>query len=151
MLTYDEKKANASTILPEGEYEVMAQDFMHGQSQNGDPMTTFVFVVRTDVEQKGKGRKLFHRMVHNERTETMWARMNKALGVPNGATFDDYEDWASYVVGKPIRAVVKHRETEKGVFANIAYFKPTEAGEVQAEHSPSTVSVPNVDDEDMPF
>lgn len=113
-----EESKKAFGLLPDGEYEIMATEGKWHAEENDQtktPKANFTFIVRSDVEQEGKGRKIFHDFYVSrdpEKVETSLGfieRFNMDLGVPDGVEFESQQQWINYVLGKPIRAKIGKR------------------------------------------
>ena len=162
---YDDVKEMEFKPLDPGVYEVFAEKRDLGKSpRTGTPYTEFVFVVRSDVEQPGKKRKVWHRFWHTEKTVGIVKGFLKQLGVPTGETFNSQEEFANFCLMKPVKARIDIEEyTDKNgnrKFKNvIRAFYTTDYPGFQPEAAPANPSNPflddgkplEIDEDDLPF
>lgn len=161
-------------LIPEGDYEVFATEGKwHGHEDKPDktPFANFTFVVRSDVDQAAKGRKVFHSFYISrdpEKVETSLGfieRFNLELGVPDGVEFETQQQWINYVLGKPVKARIGSREYNGKEYNEIKWFNESEFKEMKEQPKPdssaqlqrATESIPNtdfsldIDDDSLPF
>jgi len=166
--TYDD--VQEFKLLDPGVYEVYAESRDIGQSPNtGTPYTEFVFVVRSDVEQPGKNRKIWHRFWHTEKTVGIVKGFLKQLGAPTGIVFDSQEEFANYCLLKPVKARIdieyyEDKNGNKKMKNVIRTFYPTDypgfqPGTAPANSNNQYLDNPfaddgkpiEIDDDDLPF
>lgn len=160
-------------LLPDGDYEVFAVDGKWTDEPNKTPNANLTFVVRSDVEQAGKGRKVFHTFYISrdpEKVETSLGfiqRFNLELGVPDGVEFSTQQEWINYILSKPVKARIGKREYNGKEYNEIKWFnksdfqaidmsqnqvenKPTSPGLDKAVDQVSSGAI-DISDEDLPF
>jgi len=171
--TYDDVQEMDFQPLEPGWYEVYAENRTFDKASTGTPFTEFVFVVRSDVEQEGKRRKIWHRFFHTEKTKGIVKAFLKALGVPTGVTFNSQEEFGNYCLGKPVKAridvetyqdrngnfkqknvIKRFAETDYPAFQSFSSNPST--AEQQAAHNntylgTNTTQAPSISDDDLPF
>jgi hypothetical protein len=129
-----EENKQSFALLAEGDYEVFATEGKWHDEVGKTPRANFTFVVRSDVDQPGKGRKVFHDFYVSrdpEKVETSLGfieRFNLELGVPDGVEFSTQQEWINFVLGKPVKARVyidkyNDKENNKIKFFNASDFK----------------------------
>jgi hypothetical protein len=160
-LTFDPKKAEGTfTLLPEGEYEVFISEIDVEYSKAGNEMLSVNYTVRDDVEQEGKGQKIrYDRFTNTENAHWRFHALNKALKVEQGASWEDFAEWSTFLRGKAVRVVVEHVEATFGknagkVFPEVKGFKESTAGgEMHFTKDPFAQGSGSIDisDDDLPF
>lgn len=158
-------------LIAAGDYEVMAVEGKWHDEARKTPRANFTFVVRSDVEQEFKGRKVFHDFYVSrdpEKVETSLGfieRFNLEIGVPDGVEFATQQEWINYVLGKPVKANIGVREYNGKEYNTIKWFNESEFKEVsaqatqqpnssaslpsaQTQEAPSTI---DISDDDLPF
>lgn len=119
---------DAFSLLPIGEYEVFALkknksgvntvkakrdgsvDEFVGQEY---PWMEVVFVVRRDVEQKGKGTRIWHTFYFSPRSVGMTNQLFKALQIPDGTIIDSEEALVQEMLMTPVRVVINHEKYKR--------------------------------------
>ncbi len=98
--------AKASTgfaPIPAGKYECFIDGGVLKTASTGNPMISWKFKVRDDVEgQQYGGRVLFNNLTFTENTEGMVHGFLKAIGTPEGKEFADYNEIITYATGKAV-------------------------------------------------
>lgn len=126
--------------LPEGEYEVMATKGKYEAEPGKTPNINLEFTIRSDVEQQGKGRKVFHRFFISQDHEVkegktkspyefcmqMIEEFGLHVGVPDGADFPDEQAWVNYILGKPVKAKLYIDEYNGKENNKVKYFNKTD-------------------------
>lgn len=131
-------------LIADGDYEIMATEGKWHDEAGKTPRANFTFVVRSDVEQEFKGRKVFHDFYVSrdpEKVETSLGfieRFNMDLGVPDGVEFATQQQWINYVLGKPIKAKIGKREYNGKEYNEIKWFNPTEQSTVNQQLASQT-------------
>jgi hypothetical protein len=135
-LKQNNERANESKkgfgLLPDGDYEVFATEGKWEDKVGKTPNANFTFVVRSDVEQEGKGRKVFHTFYISrdpEKVETSLGfieRFNLELGVPDGVEFATQQEWINFVLGKPVKAHISKREYNGKEYNEIKWFNASD-------------------------
>jgi Protein of unknown function (DUF669) len=135
-----QENANSFAPLPEGDYEVFATVGKYEAEPGKTPNINLQFTVRSDVEQEGKGRKVFHRfwisqvMTPREgqtKSPYEWCMQNieefgMHVGIPDGAEFPDEAAWVNYILGKPVKARLKITEYDGKERNEIAWFNKSD-------------------------
>lgn len=129
-------------LIAEGDYEIFATEGKWHDEAGKTPRANFTFVVRSDVDQEFKGRKVFHDFYVSrdpEKVETSLGfieRFNLDLGVPDGVEFDTQQEWINYVLGKPIQARIGTKEYNGKEYNEIKWFNPSEFQEMKEQAQP---------------
>jgi hypothetical protein len=138
---------NAFGPIPAGEYELLVTEAKHrnGHKNNGTegtPNINITFTVRSDVDQAAKGRKLFHTFwISNKSEASLEACLNMIesfghkVGVPDGVEFDTPQQWADFIVGKPVKAKVIIGEYNGNENNEIKYFNASDFSEVKQQET----------------
>lgn len=137
-----EEKAAQFGAIAEGEYELyVAEGEWRPLLDKPDKTPNFnlQLVIRKDVEgQASAGRKIFHTFYISRDPEKVDQsmdfihRFNLALDLPDGVDFETQEQWLKYVIGKPVKAYVGHKEYNSKTYAEIKEFMLTEYPEFTA-------------------
>lgn len=144
-----EEKSNSFSLIAEGDYELFVKEGKWEpkvDKPNETPLFNLELVIRSDVEQEHKGRKLFHSFYisrdpeKEEQSMDFINRFNLALGIPDGVEFDTQEQWLSFIIGKPVKANVYHKPYNGKEYANIKYFMETEYPEMEEQQQQSSSS-----------
>lgn len=147
---------NENNLMAEGEYECILHSCDYGETKAGNPCIKFDFVVRSDVEQRYKGKHIFKNFYPDRETgeydNSKIGKYASALGIPTGDPFElvDLEGCCCIVK-------IKHFTGDDGTEHEcIFYCKPTEAGEkIQQLEYPATqdadFAMLNEDYDDLPF
>ena len=159
-LKFDSKKAeNGFTLLPEGEYEVFISAIDHKFSSTGNEMLVVNYKVRDDVDQEGQGQEIrFDNFVNTEKALWRFHALNRALNASEGAEWEDFLEWKSFIKGKAVKVVVKHEEATMGkskgkVFPTVTGFKTSNVGgelSFAPDNTPNGTSI-DISDDDLPF
>ena len=175
-----EEKTNSFALIAEGDYELFVKD---GEwrpmvdKPDKAPNFNLELVIRSDVEQDHKGRKIFHTFYISrdpEKTEQSMDfinRFNLALGIPDGVEFETEEQWLNFIIGKPVKAHVGQKEYNGKTYAEVKYFMETEFSEMSEQEQQTSSSglkpaenqskidddpfsgggTIDIDDDDLPF
>ena len=111
----------AVSAIPEGKYEVVIKTVDFENTKNGTDYIGVVMVVRNDIEQKYKNRKIFYQLW--KRKEPSEAdkvfggygcaeiqALSKAAGLENGKNYDSFDDWFISLEGKSLKVNIRHEE-----------------------------------------
>lgn len=165
-----EEKKNFG-LIPEGDYEVFATEGKWEDKPGKTPRANFTFVLRSDVDQAAKGRKVFHDFYISrdpEKVETSLGfieRFNLEIGVPDGVEFETQQEWINYVLGKPVKAHIGTKEYNGKEYNEIKWFNESEFKEMKEqpkpEDKPTTPALArdpfegggsiDISDDDLPF
>lgn len=125
--SYNELPEKSFGVLPDGDYEIMAESGKVGTNKNGDTYANIMFNIRKDVEPKqtGGGRKLFHNFTMNEVGEEYILRFLQCAGIPEEhvAMIDSMETFVKVVTGKPVRARIGSKNHWKNAGEKENYVK----------------------------
>lgn len=113
-----------------GYYEAVVTEVTPKTASTGKNMIVFNYMVREDVEQGMKGKKInFDNFVIDEDGQYFAGFFNQrsqAYGIPNGVTFNSYTEWAKSTVGNPVKLKVEAVQNGQYVNANVKGWFPTE-------------------------
>lgn len=116
-------------------YELFVTNAEHKRASSGTRYTNLSLIVRSDVEQNGKGWTVYHNLWKNKdgsydsKFTDIEARFNMAVGVSGEELAKDPEKWAKALIGKPLRSKLKEESYNgktKFVLNNFS-FEPSEA------------------------
>lgn len=152
-------------VVPSGEYEVYAEKFDTTPAGTGTKRTNFRFKIREDVQQDHKNRILFHDFYHTPNTKNIIIGFLKELDEDaDGVSFSSQEEFAQFVLMKPVRAKVvvdeyMKKDGTKGERNRISFFKKTDHPVLSATVSEDIVSVGSstpepaltISEDDLPF
>lgn len=100
--------------LPIGEYECIISEVKVGKSQgektNGADMLELVLTVREDIDQPGKKRKFFDRIIFAPQLAWKVQQFYMACAFENGTKFNNINDVARAVAYRSIRVKNRHEE-----------------------------------------
>lgn len=128
-------------IKPEGNYECIIVKAEERATKNGKLGLNISMVIRNDVEQGYKNGYIFH---------TLWKRreptkadmqvqgysfgqimaLGKAAQLPDGKDYPDLAAFLADLVGKPVRATLKHEEYEGKKQERVSWLNPTQFAQV---------------------
>lgn len=101
--------------LPIGTYECIVTEVRFSTSQGAKtkdaPVVQVTLTIRDDVQQEGQRRKFFDNLIIHPNTEWRVQQFCRALGIPDGKTFDSLEDFGKEIIYKAVRVQNRH---EKG-------------------------------------
>lgn len=108
-------------LIPVGKYEVIIQKIEEWTTKKGATGLNLTLVIRNDVEQKYKNRRIFHTLW--KRKEPTQADMQvqgysfdqimalaKAVGLPSGKNYEDVYKLCDDLKGRIMRVTVAHEE-----------------------------------------
>lgn len=155
----DKNKAGSNfDVLPAGEYEVFMTGAELKDSKNSEyQYYNVVYTIRDDVEQEGKGRKVWDIYSLSPKAEFKFHAILDALEVEDGVEFENEAEIIKFMIGKPIVAVLGVEKNEKGERNNVKATKPSQIGgeyvSSEASNDPfANKGGPiNISDEDLPF
>lgn len=124
MFTIDHSQASSGE-LPEGEYECIVR--YAGESvttYNKTPYINVTLVVRNDVKQSCQNQSIRHSIWHKKEPSQadlscggysfkQIQTLSKALGLQDGKSYENLEDWCDDLTNKPVRITVE-KETYEG-------------------------------------
>lgn len=160
MIKVDYNQAPKFEEFKSGYYEAVVTEVTPKTTTTGKNMLVFNYIVREDVDQGMKGKKInFDNFVIDEDGQYFAGFFNQrsqAYGIPNGVTFNSYTEWAQSVVGNPVKLKVEAVQNGQYVNANVkGWFptdKPTAAGaKVDQDPFTSNSGKIEVSDDDLPF
>jgi hypothetical protein len=162
------KKAdNKYGVITPGKYEVFVTEGSYRAEAGKTPNINLQLVVRSDIEQEYKGRKVFHTFWISDKSEAkreaclnmMQSFINK-IGAPDGVNFETPEQWIEFTLGKPITAQIEVEEYNGKERNIIKYFnvsdqqgQAVQQEEKQESNDPFKNDGQPIDitDEDLPF
>lgn len=124
--------------MKSGEYEVIVSEYK-GKVQKswGAEQHEIVLTVRNDINQPCKNALIFLNYSEEflQQYPFLWNNPSKALGLPNGQTYSNYEEIFSAWVGRPAKVTVEVTKDEKNgkTYENkkVKYWNPTQYTNVQ--------------------
>ena len=141
-----EKKAKSFGEIPDGDYELLvtkAEWRPMLDKPDKTPYFNLELTVRTDVDQEGGGRKVFHSFYVSrdpekvENSMDFINRFNLAIGMPDEVEIETQEQWCDFILGKPVKARLKTKpNTYNGKTTDrqeISFFSETEYADVTHE------------------
>lgn len=157
-------------LIAEGDYEVFATEGKWEDKPDKTPRANFTFVIRSDVDQEFKGRKVFHDFYVSRDPEKVEVslgfieRFNLEIGVPDGVEFETQQQWINFVLGKPVKAHIYIDEYNGKENNKIKWFNESEFKEMKEQPKPeasseqlqrASQSIPDmtidISDDDLPF
>lgn len=145
--------SKATSLLPEGEYEVYISDARTATTKGGTPYMSLEYTIRDDVEQQNGGWRIHESFFKGRESGAYNIRriqqLCKCAELPDGEEYPGEEELLSALGGQSLRIVVGHRvsnysgENE----AIVRFYKPSNA------ERPAIASLTPIDDdnEDLPF
>lgn len=151
--TVDHNEAQEFGRLPDGEYEVFITGAkVSNPSSNGNLGVQMVMTVRDDVDQTGKGRKVWDTMWVTPNTKGLIQGRLKAMQIPSGTAFDSLQDMADAVKGLPVRIRVKGQADNDDFNEVSAYLQARHEGFYDVEEDTNVANTPtDISDDDLPF
>lgn len=162
-IKYDPSQAEGFEALPAGEYEVYLSGFEKKQSQRGPyPYYNAVLILRDDIDQPGKGRKVWDIFSLSPKAEFKFHNILKAFPDAHDEVFEDGKEILDYAKGKAVRVKLGVRSYTKDdgevVQSNdVKDYKQSHVGgtfavgEPTAEESEFSTETNDVSDEQSPF
>lgn len=143
-MSFNVDHSQASSLLPEGEYECIIKFARQTATPKGIPFIDIPLIIRKDVENPKKGGKIYHSLwMKNEPTQADMAcdgysakqiqSLSKAAGLPNGKAYASIDDWCNDLAGKLIRVTVYHSEYKGKVNVRVRWANETQYPNVIAE------------------
>jgi hypothetical protein len=124
-------------MVPPGEYEVVVKGayFDKAKTTNKDYFS-IPLVIRNDVEQKYQNARIWDGIFGLTDKAIAWKTNNisSAVKIPEGAEFEDLDDWGRYIIDKPMRVKVKHEDYEGRTQARIQFYNETKFPDVKHVH-----------------
>lgn len=124
--------------MKSGEYEVIVSEYKGtSTTTNGYVRHEIVLTVRNDINQPCKNALIFLSYGESalQQYPFLWNTPSKALGLPNGQTYNSYEEIFNAWVGRPakVRVEVSTRENDGKTYTdkNVKYWNPTQYPNVQ--------------------
>lgn len=131
-MKFDKKKAEEANkgfgLIEPGDYEFLITDAEYRTKNQKTPNINLTLVIRSDVEQDFKGRKMFHAFYISKDPEKVENSMNMIMafldyvGVEDGMDFDTPQEVAAYVKGKIVKGTVFTDEYNGKENSRIRYF-----------------------------
>lgn len=157
-MTVDHSKAQQGRYLaPEGIYECMISAVRFNVTKRGTEYLQIILSIREDVEQEGAGEHIdwpVWRKKEPTRNDPdgfplgTIQHISRVVNLPNGVSFETFDDWTKAITGKPIRVEIKHEEFNGSTQAKVSYVHETEHPGID----PKCLGfVPVAPDEDLPF
>lgn len=134
-VNYDAVKDNS---MKTGEYEVIVSEYKGlVTTQWGNERYEIVLTVRNDINQPAQNALVFLSYTPEflEQNDWAWNTPSKALALPNGQTYNSYDDIFKAWVGRPAKVKIEVTTTEKNgqTYTNkkVKYWNPTQYTNVQ--------------------
>lgn len=145
-VNYDAVQDN---VMKSGEYEIIVSEYKGKvQKQWGAEQHEIVLTVRNDINQPSKNALIFLNYTEDVLNQypNFWNAPSKALGLPNGQTYNSYEEIFNAWVGRPakIKLDVEKEERNGKEYVNkkVKYWEPTKFPNVQHVAKQSAVQQP---------
>lgn len=110
--TVDHDQAGDFSPIPPGEYEAYISSVDIKTFGTGSRGLTAQYTIRDDVDQPARKRKLFDNGVLTEAAMFKFNAWAKAVGIPQGATFNSEDEvlngFAKAMKGKPVKIKISH-------------------------------------------
>lgn len=159
----DRSKAGSNfDVLPTGAYEVFITGAELKDSSSSEyQYYNVVYTIRDDIEQPGKGRKVWDIYSLSPKAEFKFHAILDALEVEDGVEFESEEEIIRFMNGKAIIAVLgaekrKDRDGNMTERNNVKATKPSALGGEYTAPTDSNDSFSgggtiNISDDDLPF
>jgi hypothetical protein len=152
------ENSNSFAPLPEGDYEVLVTKGSYRAEPDKTPNINLELTVRSDIEQEGKGRKVFHTFwisqdhtVKEGKTKSpfefcmaMIEEFGLHVGIPDGAEFPDEQAWVNYILGKPVKARLFIDEYDGKENNKVKWFNKSDNPGVKQQQSAGDIAGTNV-------
>lgn len=139
-------------IVPEGEYECIISEVEKTTFSTGSEGLKVTLTIRHDVNQEGAKRKLFDNLVASPKAMFKFNQVSKAIGFPEGTSFNDISDFAQAIKFKPVRVKVVHEKYQGENRERVNRYMPASVEyNGNPEHGGTAGNPFNIPDEDFPF
>jgi Lhr-like helicase len=146
-------------LMKEGDYELVVKQAIETATKGGAIYAQITLIIRNDVEQQYKNKYIFHSMFKVKATQEyhpgITSSMCKALGIPNGTKFADYNALLENLNGKIARVTIKHEEYNGETKEKVKYWNETKFPECKhvfkTKEQTSGAMFLDVVTDDLPF
>ena len=161
---------NQNDLKEDGDYEVFVEKMEVRILPSGTEKLFVQYRIRDDVEQKYKNSCLFEDIWHEKDNPNLFnrKRINKLLGtqdVKEGQVFANINEICNFMLGKKliVHLVTQYNDYRGEEENSISYYKRTANAPQQLKGAPTPtqpkadnslpkpVSIPEIDDDDLPF
>lgn len=167
-MTFNKEKAkkadNKYGVITPGKYEVFVTEGTYREEAGKTPNINLQLVVRSDIEQEYKGRKVFHTFWISNKSENafetcmnMMQSFIDKIGAPDGVNFETPDQWIEFTLGKPITAQIdveeykgKERNIIKSFYVSDQQGQAVQQEEKQESNTPDPRTM-DISDDDLPF
>lgn len=102
--------------IKDGDYEAVVFNVNEDASPSGSEYLNFDMIVRNDIEQQYKNSHIFHKVWKAKATGkyniNMIMRIAQAVGLPEGKSYNSFDDLLAEFQGKPVKVRVKNEKSE---------------------------------------
>lgn len=112
----DQERKDMFGLIEPGAYEMYVEKAEYRNKKGTTPNINVTLVIRADVEQAHKGRKIFHTFWISQKPESVEFCMNmiasflNKIGAEDGQDFFSEQEVAAYMVANPIIGIVETDE-----------------------------------------
>ena len=102
--------------IKDGDYEAVIFTVNEDASPSGSEFINFDMIIRNDIEQQYKNSHIFHRVWKAKATGkyniNMIMRIAQAVGLPEGKSYNSFDDLLKEFHGKAVKVRVKNEKQE---------------------------------------
>lgn len=153
-------------ILPVGTYEVIIEDACIDYTKGGTEHISITFVLRNDVDQKYKNRRIFHQIWRRKEPSPsdlecdgfpnqQIQQISKNVGLPNGMSIKSFDDWFELLIGKVAEITIRHEDYNNQTNAKVGYINPSKFPDCEHKYPSQTPDTPHFEDvpldDELPF
>jgi hypothetical protein len=111
-----------------GQYEAVIEKAEATESKSGNAMIKLQVVLRDDVDQEFKNRKLWDYVTDTPNSKWRFDQIAKAIAIPNGIVIETLQDFADIIQGQPVNVTIKQAPGPYGKAVDrITYYSQTQA------------------------
>lgn len=148
-------EAAGFSALPVGQYEAIIKEVEVKEFRTGSKGLKLTYVIRNDVNQEGRGRKIFDNFVASEGAMFRFSQLGKAINMQDGRAFASAEDllgaFANESVGKSVKLTLKVEKYEGNDQNRVALIEPSELNNEDGLDIPAEGLAVDIPDEDLPW
>lgn len=154
--TTDFSQVQEFTEFKEQDYEMIVFDAYEQPNKNGKKRIVIDYVVRNDVKQEKQNAHLWDEQYPSKDTGKYHMGMLmgkvKALGIPEGKSYQTLDDLLKDMINRPARVRVKLEEYNGNKYPKVRFTNKTEMTNVQHQwKEPINVEVTEIAEDDLPF
>lgn len=154
--TTDFSEVKEYSEFKEQPYEMIVLDAYEAENKNGKLRVVIEYVVRNDVQQEKQNAHLWDEQYKQTTTGKyhfgILMGKAKALGIPEGKNYDNFEDFLNDFKGRCAKVTVKLEEYNGEKYPKVRYTNATEMPNCQHQWAEKGApAAANISEDDLPF